>query len=81
MMTTTTMMMMMMMTLELNDDDHLNNMRNIDNVVLQSLLRLNGATESSTLLAKYTINNTDNKSITFDIWNSFILENNLCVDY
>ncbi len=56
------------------------NLCNINNVVLQSLLRLNGATESSTLLAKYNIDNTDNKSINYSIWNSVILENNICVD-
>ena len=57
----------------------LKNLCNLNNVVLQSLFRLNGATESSTLRAKYNTDNTDNKSINYSIWNSFILENNLCV--
>ena len=33
------------------------------------------------LFAKYNIDNTDNKSINYSIWSSFILENNLCIDY
>jgi hypothetical protein len=59
----------------------LKNLCNVNNVVLQSLLRLGGASEISKLLEKYNIVNNDNKSITYAIWNSFILENNLCVDH
>ena len=59
----------------------LKNLCNINNVVLQSLLRLNGASEISSLLVKYNTINNDNKSINYVIWNSFLLENNLCVDH
>ena len=57
----------------------LNNICNLNNVVIHSLFRLNGATEISSLIAKYNTNMFDIKSIKYSMWNSFILVNNLGV--
>ena len=58
----------------------LNNICNLNNVVIHSLFRLNGATEISSLIAKYNTNMFDIKSIKYSMWNSFILVNNLGVE-
>lgn len=58
----------------------LNNICNLNNVVIQSLFRLNGDTEISSLVAKYNTNMFDIKSINYSMWNSFIIMNNLSVE-
>jgi len=57
----------------------LSNMCNLNNVVIQSLFRLNGAMEISSLVAKYNTNTFDIKSMNHFMWSTFILEFNLCV--